>query len=169
MRITKIITLSLIFTIFSMFFNAQNYRRNLSGSEPTITKAFLDSVNESRKWEAFIKALTWVESRHEPKAKNSNTSAKGIFQQLDTYVVEANRIVGYKKFKSKDRFEPQKAREMFDVVQSFYNPKKDIKKALKIHRGKHDKSHEKEVFKKMKEYLVENDLKSENLSDLFCK
>lgn len=164
MKIARIIILSLTFTIFSAWFNAQSRYADLNVKKIDLTEEAKKTIKQQYEWEIFIKALTWVESRHDPKAKNEQTSATGLFQQLNIYVEEANRIVGYNKFKLSDRKNPKKSREMFDVIQNFYNPNKDIKKAMVLHRGKKDRSHELEVLNKMKEYG-----ENFNFDDLFLR
>lgn len=109
---------------------------------------------KNAEWEVFVKALTWVESRHDPNAKNHNSSALGLFQQLKMYVDDVNRIEGKKRFSYADRKNPKKAREMFEIYQSHYNPNKDISKAINIHRGKRSEGYRKAVYKEI------NDIKS---------
>jgi len=99
----------------------------------TITHKIEVVESKEVRWEAFINALIWMESRGIPTAKNPNSSALGLFQQLYIYVDEANRLVGYKKFEYDDRTDPKRSREMFDIVQAHHNPTKDIDRAIRLH------------------------------------
>lgn len=71
------------------------------------------------------------------------------------YVDEVNRILCLKREKRKYRYEdrtnPVKAREMFEIYQSHHNPKKDIDRAIKLHRGLHSPMYVKEVKRKLRE------------------
>ena len=70
------------------------------------------------------------------------------------YVDDVNRIQGLKKAKKRyrysDRTDPKKSREMFDILQGYYNPEKNISKAIRLHRGKDSKPYREEIYKKMK-------------------
>lgn len=68
------------------------------------------------------------------------------------YVDEVNRILCLKREKKRyrydDRTNPVKAREMFEIYQSHHNPKKDIDRAIRLHRGLHSTKYVKEVKRK---------------------
>lgn len=104
-------------------------------------------------WEAFIQALIWMESRGDQWAKNPRSSALGQFQQLKVYVDEANRIVGYRKYSYDDRTDPLLARQMFDIVQGYWNPSKDINRAIRLHAGLWDEQYVRGLKSKMR-YLL---------------
>ena len=114
-----------------------------------------DAVKEVHKhkeneWEKMVKAICQVESGCDDKARNSKSSAAGRFQMLKAYVDEVNRLCGKKTYKYSDRFNTRKAREMFDIYQGYYNPEKDINKAIILHRGKKSKGYINEVRKEMR-------------------
>lgn len=81
-------------------------------------------------WERLVHAICMVESGCDDKAKNKVSSASGRFQMLKVYVDEVNRIKGRHLYSYKDRFDPVKPREMFEIYQSHHNPTKDIDKAI---------------------------------------
>lgn len=81
-------------------------------------------------WERLVHAICMVESGCDDKAKNKVSSASGRFQMLKVYVDEVNRIKGRHLYSYKDRFDPVKSREMFEIYQSHHNPTKDIDKAI---------------------------------------
>lgn len=87
-------------------------------------------------WERLVHAICMVESGCDDNAKNKTSSACGRFQMLRVYVDEVNRIKGKKVYSYNDRFDPLKAREMFEIYQQHYNPNKDIDRAIILHRGK---------------------------------
>lgn len=95
----------------------------------------LERLNEKDwEWDLLWEAVAIEESQQNPLAKNPYSSASGYYQLLRGYVAEANQILGYDKYSYNDRFSKEKSREMIEVVQSYYNPKKDIKKAIRLHR-----------------------------------
>ena len=102
-------------------------------------------------WERMVKAICQVESGCDDNARNGKSSAAGRFQMLKIYVDEVNRLCGKKDYSYNDRFNPVKAREMFDIYQGYYNPEKDIEKAITLHRGKKSKGYMDEVRKEMED------------------
>lgn len=106
------------------------------------------------KWERMVQAITYVESRNDDEAYNKASGALGRFQMKKIYVDDVNRIQGLKKAKKRyrysDRTDPKKSREMFDILQGYYNPEKNISKAIRLHRGKDSKPYREEIYKKMK-------------------
>lgn len=114
---------------------------------PTISdkKEAMDRVA----WERLVHAICMVESGCDDNAKNKTSSACGRFQMLKVYVDEANRIKGKHLYSYRDRFDPVKSREMFEIYQSRHNPTKDIDKAIVLHRGKKVKSYIRKVKQEM--------------------
>lgn len=100
-------------------------------------------------WERLVHAICMVESGCDDSARNPKSSASGRFQMLKIYVDEVNRIKGKKVYSYNDRFDPLKAREMFEIYQQHYNPNKNIDRAIILHRGKKSKSHIKNVKQEM--------------------
>jgi hypothetical protein len=82
-------------------------------------------------WELLQIALIWQESKGNPKARNGD--AVGILQITPIYVAEANRISKNDTFVLSDRESVSESLKMFEIVQGFHNPEKDIKKAIKLH------------------------------------
>lgn len=101
-------------------------------------------------WERLVHAICMVESGCDDNAKNKTSSACGRFQMLRVYVDEVNRIKGKRIYSYNDRFDPLKAREMFEIYQQHYNPNKDINRAIILHRGKVSKKYIKNVKENMR-------------------
>lgn len=101
-------------------------------------------------WERLVHAICMVESGCDDKAKNKVSSASGRFQMLKVYVDEVNRIKGKKVYSYNDRFDPLKAREMFEIYQQHYNPNKNIDRAIILHRGKVSEKYIKNVKENMR-------------------
>lgn len=104
---------------------------------------------KEKQWECMVDAICHVESRGDDNARSRRSSAAGRFQMLRVYVDEVNRISGKKKYTYRDRYNPVKAREMFDIYQGYYNPEKDIDKAIILHRGKKSWKYIREVKNEM--------------------
>lgn len=105
---------------------------------------------KDKEWEKMVWAICQVESGQNDRAVNRKSSAAGRYQMLRVYVDEVNRIIGKKKYKYGDRMDPERAREMFNIYQGYYNPEKDIDKAIILHRGKKSLKYIKEVKQNMK-------------------
>ena len=103
-----------------------------------------------QEWETFIKALIWVESKDNPDAIGSLDDV-GVLQILKVIVDDCNRILGYDKYSYEDRKDSLKSIEMFNVIQWYYNPEKDMHFALKLWNSKAPVSYHKKVFKKFDE------------------
>lgn len=112
---------------------------------PPNTATYEDALFQER-WEKLIWAITEVESGGNDFAKNPRSSALGRFQQLKIYVDDVNRIVGSQSYSYNDRTDSVKAREMFDIIQQHYNPKKDLDRAIRLHRGLHDPKYVSDIY-----------------------
>ena len=69
------------------------------------------------------KAVTWVESRGDPRAINRAENAVGIAQIRPIMVEECNRIAGYPRWTCNDRLDPAKSLEMFQTYCLHYWPR----------------------------------------------
>lgn len=114
-----------------------------------VDKDIIKNNLEKARWEKLVYALCQVESGCDDAATNPHSTAAGRFQMLRGYVDEVNRIKRKKIYTYSDRFNPVKAREMFEIYQAHHNPKKDIDKAIIIHRGKISKKYIKKVKEEM--------------------
>lgn len=114
-----------------------------------VDKDIIKNNLEKARWENLVYALCQVESGCDDAATNPHSTAAGRFQMLRGYVDEVNRIKRKKIYTYSDRFNPVKAREMFEIYQAHHNPKKDIDKAIIIHRGKISKKYIKKVKEEM--------------------
>lgn len=112
------------------------------------------AVVEARVWDKLAAALSFVESRNDDRAYNATSGALGRWQMKRVYVDEVNRILRLKRQKKRyrydDRTNPVKAREMFEIYQSHHNPKKDIDRAIRLHRGLDSPTYVKEVKRNLK-------------------
>ena len=86
-----------------------------------------------KSWETLIKAISAVESGNNPKAVNGQHA--GLLQISPVCVRECNNIAGYKKYTYNDRFSAEKSIEMFELIQSKYNPGRDIERAARLWNG----------------------------------
>ena len=83
-------------------------------------------------WEKVINAIIQVESKGDPNAYNKNGDCCGILQIRPVLVKDVNRILGYEKYSLQDRFDPEKSKEMFVIIQRNYNKKKDVNLAIRM-------------------------------------
>jgi hypothetical protein len=88
-------------------------------------------------WNPVMDAIIQVESEGNPHAVSGNSA--GAMQITPILVEDCNDIL--KKMKSKkrytlaDRFSVSKSKEMFLLIQMYYNPTNDVEKAIRIWNG----------------------------------
>ena len=95
------------------------------------------AVVDSFDWEPVINAIVAVESEGNTKAVSGNSC--GAMQITPVLVAECNNILkkrkSKKRFTLKDRFSLAKSKEMFLLIQSYFNPHNDIEKAIRAWNG----------------------------------
>lgn len=123
-------------------------------SKYDIDHNFNNQIDTINTWSIFIEALIWVESKGDEKAIGANDDV-GVLQIRPIMVAEANRIIGYDKYTLEDRFSRDKSIEMWQVVQDYHNPEKDIEEALKWHNRYAPKQYVVDVFCKYNDLLLE--------------
>lgn len=88
-------------------------------------------------WNPVMDAIIQVESEGDPKAVSGNSC--GAMQITPICVRECNNILkrrnSKKRFKLSDRFNVAKSKDMFLLIQSFYNPKNNVEKAIRSWNG----------------------------------
>lgn len=87
---------------------------------------------EPSEWDIFVEALIQVESEGKADAVGK-TNDVGILQITPIYVKDVNRILGEERYTLAERADTEKSLEMFEILQSHYNPSKSIDKAIKLH------------------------------------
>ena len=87
---------------------------------------------EVSEWDLFIQALILVESSGDSLVVN-NIGATGWLQIMPIYVKDVNRILGKEKYTIECALSGTRSLEMFDIYQTYYNPDRDIDKAIKLH------------------------------------
>lgn len=115
------------------------------------------------KWDLVFKSISIIESGNNPLARSD--SGDGLLQILPQgsggYLDEANRIAGYEKYQDEDRFCPEKSRSIWEDVMSYWNPKKDINKAIRFHNPNGGDEYFLKVFRVYKKLLKSNETISE--------
>ena len=88
-------------------------------------------------WTLVIEAIIEVESNGNHRAKNGNQV--GAMQITPILVADCNEILkqrkSTKRYKLSDRLNVEKSKEMFLLIQSWYNPKNDVEKAIRSWNG----------------------------------
>lgn len=98
-----------------------------------------DAVDSSQSayWEQVMDAIIQVESNGNSKAKSG--SSVGAMQITPLLVAECNNILrsrkSKKRYKLSDRLSVRKSKEMFLLIQSKYNPLKNIEQAIRSWNG----------------------------------
>lgn len=88
-------------------------------------------------WSDVMEAIIQVESNGNRHAKNGNQV--GAMQITPILVKDCNNILKQRKSKKRytleDRFSIEKSKEMFLLIQSWYNPGNNIEKAIRSWNG----------------------------------
>lgn len=86
-------------------------------------------------WTPVINAIIQVESKGDHKAHNPVGDCAGILQITPILVKECNQILEKRKSKKRytkgDRYDVEKSKEMFVLLQEKFNPEHNIEKAIK--------------------------------------
>ena len=115
---------------------------SLSNTEYVFIK---DTLTE---WQVFVMALVEVECERNPNAK-SNKNAIGPFQITEVYVAEVNRLYNT-NFIFEDAWDLNKSIKMFELMNDYYNPNRDIDKAIQIHNPGAGSWYAKRIKERMK-------------------
>ena len=98
------------------------------------------SVNAKKSgfdWGPVMDAIIQVESEGNPNAVSGKSV--GVMQITPILVEDCNNILMKKKSKKRfalsDRYSVKKAKEMFLLIQSYYNPTNSIEKAIRSWNG----------------------------------
>lgn len=97
----------------------------------------VDNNSDSFDWETVLNAIIEVESSGNPNAKSGVSC--GVLQITPILVADCNQILkrrkSNKRYKLSDRFNVAKSKEMFILIQSYYNPKNNIERAIRLWNG----------------------------------
>ncbi len=118
-KFAKIVLLSMMMMIFM----------------PSVT--FAGDEKSDYDWTPVIDAIIQVESKGDPNARSGIYC--GVLQISPVLVQECNNILkrrgSSKRFSLNDRFNVQKSKEMFVVIQSYYNPNNNVERAIRMWQG----------------------------------
>ena len=88
-------------------------------------------------WNPVMEAIIQVESEGNPKAVSGNSV--GAMQITPILVKDCNDILKKQKSKKRytmaDRYSVSKSKEMFLIIQKYYNPENDVEKAIRLWNG----------------------------------
>lgn len=120
---------------------------------------------ETYNWEPVMNAIMLVESEGKQYAYNKNGNCAGILQITPIIVRQCNIWLKSEKKNNRytyaDRYNIEKSKEMFVMVQEHYNPSNNVEKAIRIwNGGPHYKaSKTTKYYNKVLRRLKENDKK----------
>ena len=88
-------------------------------------------------WNPVMDAIIQVESEGNPNAVSGNSV--GAMQITPILVKDCNDILkrqkSKKQFTMADRYSVAKSKEMFLIIQKYYNPENDVEKAIRLWNG----------------------------------
>ena len=88
-------------------------------------------------WDPLMDAITHVESRGDSRAVSGKSC--GAMQITPILVQQCNIILkergDKRRYTLNDRFSVKKSREIFVLIQSYYNPTNNVEKAIRIWNG----------------------------------
>lgn len=101
--------------------------------------SFSYANDENDNWNILIESIMKIESEFNPNVISANGQCVGILQITPIVIKDCNRIL--KDFNSnvrytlKDRLDKNKSIEIFNIIQEYYNPSKNIEKAIRLWNG----------------------------------
>ena len=104
-------------------------------------------------WNPVMDAIIQVESEGNPNAVSGNSV--GAMQITPILVKDCNNILKKQKSKKRytmaDRYSVAKSKEMFLIIQKYYNPESNIEKAIRLWNGgvKYSKKATNRYYKKV--------------------
>ena len=114
--------MSLVALMFAMAVTA-------AGSKSTKTSSF--------NWNPVMDAIIQVESEGNPNAVSGNSV--GAMQITPILVKDCNEILkkqkSNKRYTMADRYSVEKSKEMFLLIQRYYNPQNNVEKAIRSWNG----------------------------------
>lgn len=112
-------------------------------------------------WTKIINAIAIVESNNNPKAVGGGGSV-GLLQITPVLVKDCNKIL-QKQNKSKryslaDRYNAEKSKEMFIIIQEYYNPQHNVEKAIRLWNGgpKYSVKSTQRYYNKVRKHLAQD-------------
>ena len=88
-------------------------------------------------WSPVMEAIIQVESEGNPNAVSGNSV--GVMQITPILVKDCNDILkrqkSKKQFTMQDRYSVAKSKEMFLIIQKYYNPENNVEKAIRLWNG----------------------------------
>lgn len=135
-----VLALVLTFLVGAIIGLGLGVRRQENHQEKVIEKKIQEVYVEGEElseWDILTMAIMKTESEYDPGRIGSSNDV-GILQCTPIYVEEVNRILRMdeandKEYGHLDAFDVRKSIEMFNIVQNYHNPNKDISKAITQH------------------------------------
>lgn len=160
MKKLKIVIMVAMFAATFSLMGKREYKFETTQEE--IVSKDVDQPIESvvDKWDKFIEAVIWKESKGDANAIGDSGKAVGVLQIHPIMVREANRILAMKDesktnyYKYDDRYSREKSIEIFKIVQDYHNVSHDFDKALQIWNKNHPSSYKNEIMAKYKELTI---------------
>jgi hypothetical protein len=115
--------------------------------------------NVSYNWDKVINAISKVESKGNPSAVSKD--CVGILQIRPILVKQCNIWLkdqkSSKRYTLKDRYDVEKSKEMFIMIQEHYNPSHNVEKAIRLWNGgpNYSKAKTENYYRKTLKYLKE--------------
>ena len=121
-----VIIINIFLCIFALIYKC-NYEDNYSERISYVCK---DPI-ELSEWQIFIIALMEVECDRNPLAISSK-NAVGPLQLTEIYIKEVNRLYN-SNYTIEDAYDINSSLTIVEMMNDYYNPNKDIDKAIKLH------------------------------------
>lgn len=142
---SKCIKIAMVFAVLcvSLSQSAKNTRQGQNDNDSLVCKQVAEKkaenklTNDAAYWSAVMNAIIQVESGGNSRAVNGQYV--GAMQIGPILVKDCNSILQSrninKRYTLADRYSVQKSKEMFLLIQSRYNPSKNIEKGIRIWNG----------------------------------
>ena len=102
-------------------------------------KIYSQTTEATQKWIPVMNAIIQVESQGNSRAHNPAGNCAGILQITPGLVKQCNIILEAKKsskrYTLQDRYNVEKSKEMFILIQEYYNKQGNLEKAIRLWNG----------------------------------
>ena len=101
--------------------------------------SFSYANDKNDNWNVLIESIMKIESEFNPNVISANGQCVGILQITPIVIKDCNRILkdsnSNVRYTLKDRLNKNKSIEIFNIIQEYYNPSKNIEKAIRLWNG----------------------------------
>ena len=130
-----VVVFALLFSILALVISCaarkETPKPEYQWSAVELLKEYHGEETALTEWQKLQLAIVFTESKGDPNAVGSSGDL-GVYQMIGVFVEEANRVSG-SNYTHEDAKDINKAIDIFNRVQDYYNKEHDVEEAIKHH------------------------------------